>query len=315
MNEPSETNGSSQQEPDRILIGAQILRELLARAREGTVSTQALRKELEARGLPDAQEMIARLKAFDCTTAPENGDHLRWYHFGRSFYTEAKYREAQRAQDADAAQAAAADDQGAEADEAEEALEEEAETAAPRERRKRRREEARLGTYILPVLEELYDDEASPEVYVFDVHSVRGGNDFENVDLLAIHWRSNKVIDLVTVEVKLKFTAFLVQQARNYTRFSERVWIALPVDATTANTAAIELRARDQLLFEHIIDVGLGILGCHRGRGGAYEVFPIQWPRRNVVDPREREEFIKRYRVQFEESGVIPPAARSYPKL
>ncbi len=70
-----------------------------------------------------------------------------------------------------------------------------------------------------------------------------------------------------------------------------------------------------QLLFEHVVEAGLGILACHRGRGGAYDVFPIHWPRRNVVDAREREELVKRYRPQFEESGVIPPVARSYPKL
>jgi hypothetical protein len=124
-----------------------------------------------------------------------------------------------------------------------------------------------------------------------------------------------KCIDIVTVEVKLKFTSFLVQQARNYTRFSERVWIALPVDATSAKDASVELRAQDTLLFEHVVASGLGILACHRGRGGAYDVFPVHWPSRQAVDERERELFIERYRPQFEESRVIPPAARSYPKL
>jgi hypothetical protein len=295
-------------------MGAQILREMLARARDGAISTQSLRKELDGRNVADPQELIARLRALEPGDQPGGPEQSRWFHLGRSFYTEAKYREAQRAQDALAAEASAAD---AVADPvtSEEEAEEETDTAAPRERRKRRSEEARLGTYIVRTLEEIYDDEASPEKYVFDVHSLRGGSDFENVDLLAVHWRSPKVIDIVTVEVKLKFTAFLVQQARNYTRFSERVWIAMPVDATTAHAAAMELRGQDHLLFEHVVEVGLGILGCHRGRGNSYNVFPVHWPRRNQVDPREREELVKRYRNEFEESGVIPPATRSYPRL
>jgi hypothetical protein len=77
----------------------------------------------------------------------------------------------------------------------------------------------------------------------------------------------------------------------------------------------MELRARDQLLFEHVIETGLGILACHKGRGGAYDVFPIHWPQRNVVDPRAKEDLVKRYRPQFEEAGVVPPIARSYPRL
>jgi len=312
MTDSFNENTGTSMDPARMAVAAEVLREMLARAREGAVSTQAIRKELEARNIPEPLELIAKLKIFDHAAAG-NGQ-LPWYHLGRSFLTEAKYREAQRSQEEEAKQAEAADEAATDAQTTEEVAEEEAE-AQPRERKKRRREEARLGAYIVPALEELYDDEASPDSYVFDVHSARGGNDFENVDLLAIHWRSPKAIDVITVEVKLKFTAFLVQQARNYTRFSERVWIALPVDATTSRDAAMELRAQDQLLFEHVIEAGLGILACHRGRGGAYDVFPIHWPRRNIVDAREREELIKRYRPQFEESGVIPPASRSYPKL
>ncbi|MDQ2645150.1 MAG: hypothetical protein M3020_15140 [Myxococcota bacterium] len=313
MTESFNENTGTSMDPARLATGAEVLREMLARSREGVVSTQSVRKELEARNIPEALELIARLKIYDHVASGDG--QPRWHHLGRSFLTEERYRDAQRNQEEGAKQAEAADEAAADGPLADEIPDEEADVTAPRERKKRRREEARLGAYIVPVLEELYDDEASPESYVFDVHAARGGNDFENVDLLAIHWRSAKVIDIVTVEVKLKFTAFLVQQARNYTRFSERVWIALPVDATTSRDAAMELRAQDQLLFEHVVEAGLGILACHRGRGGAYDVFPIHWPRRNVVDAREREELVKRYRPQFEESGVIPPVARSYPKL
>lgn len=303
-------------EAERMRMGAQVLRDMLARARDGAVSTQALRRELEARGMSDAQELIARLKSVDHTSQSSAGnDQGCWYHFGRSFLTAAKYGEAQRIQEVEATQAESADEVGDVQDSSEGAAEDEVDTVLPRERKKRRREEGRLGAYIVPVLEELYDDESSPDTYVFDVHSLRGGSDFENVDLLAVHWRSPKSIDIVTVEVKLKFTGFLVQQARNYTRFSERVWIALPVDATNSKDAAVELRSQDQLLFDHVVDSGMGILACHRGRGGAYDVFPIHWPRRNIVDPREREVLIARYRQQFEDSGVVAPMARSYPRL
>jgi hypothetical protein len=294
---------------DRLDLAAEVLRQMLVRARDGAVSTQALRKELDGRGIQEPQELIARLKSVPYN--PANGHS--WYHIGRSFLTEAKFKDAQRSQEVEARQAEVANE-AADAEEDTES-EEEQDTAAPRERKKRRREEGRLGAYIVPILEEIYDDEASPETYVFDVHSTRGGSDFENVDLLAMHWRSPKCVDVITVEVKLKFTAFLVQQARNYTRFSERVWIALPVDATTAKDAATELRARDQLLFEHVVETGIGILACHKGRGGAYDVFPIQWPQRNIVDPRAKEDLIRRYRPQFEEAGVVPPVARSYPRL
>jgi hypothetical protein len=182
------------------------------------------------------------------------------------------------------------------------------------QRKKRRREEDRLGAYIVPLLKELYDDGPSPDRYVFDVHAMRRGGDLENVDILAFHWRSPKWVDVVTVEVKLKFTAVLLQQARNYTRFSERVWIAVPVQASSANGAAGELRVKDQLLFDEVLEAGIGILACYRGRGGAYQVFPIHWPRRNRVDSLAREELEKRYRPEFMDAGVIAPAGRSYPR-
>jgi hypothetical protein len=141
---------------------------------------------------------------------------------------------------------------------------------------------------------------------VFDVHNGRAGNEFENVDVMAVHWRSSKVVELVTVEVKLEFTARLVQQARNYGRFCDRVWLAVPVLAEAADAAGA-LREFDPMLFEHVVDTGLGILACRRRPGRSYEVLPVHWPRRMRPDLVEKDGFLERYRRQFEQAGVLAP--------
>jgi hypothetical protein len=289
-------------------IAVEVLTELLKKF-EGTVSTRAVRGALESRGIPEARELVARLKSvdFDARDAPSVA--MRWYHFGRSFLTEENYRQAQKSQEVEAGKA---EEEG----EAERVTDEEpGEEVSIPEKRKRRAEERRLTTYIVPILVELYDADLSPETYVFDVQSEKSGGDFENVDLLAVHWRSAQIVDLVTVEVKLRFTSLLVQQACNYCRFSDRVWIALPVKATIAKDAAAELRAAEPLLFDHVVNVGLGILACHKGAGKAYDVFPIHWPRRNVVDPLERERFLERYRTHFEKGGVVPAESKRFPRV
>jgi hypothetical protein len=74
--------------------------------------------------------------------------------------TESKFTEVQRTQEVEARQAEVANEVAGDDDEPD--SEEEPEIAAPRERKKRRREEGRLGAYIVPFLEEIYDDEASP---------------------------------------------------------------------------------------------------------------------------------------------------------
>jgi hypothetical protein len=142
--------------------------------------------------------------------------------------------------------------------------------------------ERRLGTYVVSALESIYQSDHAPEdaPYVFDVHNERAGSEFENVDVMAAHWRSQKVVELVAVEVKLEFTARLVQQARNYGRFADRVWIAVPVLAEAADASGA-LREFDPLLFEHVVDAGLGILACRRRPGRSYEVLPAHWPRRS----------------------------------
>ena len=144
--------------------------------------------------------------------------------------------------------------------------------------------------------------------YVFDVHHDRAGSDYENVNVLAIHWRSSKVAELISVEVKLDFTARLVQQARNYGRFSDRVWIAAPLLAEAADASAA-LRDFDPQLFEHVVEAGLGILACRRRPGRSYEVLPVHWPRRLAPDPVEKEGFLERYRPHFEQAAVLAPRA------
>jgi hypothetical protein len=116
-------------------------------------------------------------------------------------------------------------------------------------------------------------------------------------------------VDLVTVEVKLDFTAKLVQQAHNYCRFSDRVWIAVPVLADVSDSAQA-LREYDPALFDYVVDIGLGVLACRRRPGKSYEVIPVQWPRRLHPDPVEKEAFIDRYRTDLESACVVAPATR-----
>jgi hypothetical protein len=247
------------------------------------------------------------MKFFDFDGEPDGATHrpaFRFYHRGRSFFSEEAYQAAEAKTEA-AAQVAGETAPGTEGEEA----------PTPRAR-EYRQEEARLVTYVREQLETICGSDFGPDAdIVFDVHNQRPGNDFENVDVIAVHWRSDEVVDIVTVEVKLEFTSRLVQQANNYRRFSNRVWIAVPVSATSGEAAA-ELRETDPLLFDYVVDLGIGILGCRRGRGRAYEVVPIHWPRLQRPDPIERDAFLDRYRTVFEDAGVVAPRSRqSYPRL
>jgi hypothetical protein len=291
--------------PEAWDIGTQTLRELLQQG-GGTTSSRALRQALERKNVPDARRLVVSLKFFDFDAPLEAGSlkpPFRWYSHARSFYTEEAFAKLQNLQEQKATKAA---EQVAVVDAPEEDTEE---VEAPvKERRRNRQEERRLGTYVVSTLENIYQSECTPEdaPYVFDVHNDRAGTEFENVDVMAAHWRSTKVVELVTVEVKLEFTARLVQQARNYGRFSDRVWLAVPVLAE-AGDAAGALREFDPLLFEHVIDTGLGILACRRRPGRSYDVMPVHWPRRARPDAIEKEAFLERYRRQFEQAGVLAP--------
>ena len=169
-----------------------------------------------------------------------------------------------------------------------------------------------MGAYVVPLIEEIYASESAPEgrTYVFDVHDSRPGGEYQNVDLLAVHWRSRKVIELVAVEVKLDFTARAVQQACSYTRFAHRTWLAVKV-VNGPEYAAWELWTRDPGLFDHAVARGIGIIGCKATPGRAYTAFPIQWPKRHEPDPFEREQFLEHYREWFEDADVLEQEGRA----
>jgi hypothetical protein len=146
------------------------------------------------------------------------------------------------------------------------------------------------------------------------VHSERRGSGFENVDVIAVHWRHCEIVEIITVEVKLEFNPPVVQQALNYTRFCHRAWIAVPVE-TDSNAAALELRERNANLFEYSIAKGLGILACRRRQGRSYEVFPVHWPLRFEPEKLEREECIERYRSFFEQAGIVEAKRKAFPRF
>jgi hypothetical protein len=287
-------------------LAFQVLNDLLT-SNKGCVSTTALRRELENHGIADARPVVVELKFFDPESSRERGipvPSFKFHHLGRSFYSEERYKqELKKQEEATTKEADAASRQ--------------ASVAAPEEppvSRTNRQEEARLVAYVKGALEDLYSSEAIPEdrTIVFDVHSARKGSSFENVDLIAVHWRPCNVCDLITVEVKLEFSAQVVQQALNYARFSHRAWVAVLVE-TDSNA---ELREKNPTLFEYAISHGLGILACRRRQGRSYEVFPVHWPIRNQLDPLEEEEFKERYRNEFEAAGVIEPREkRRLPRL
>ena len=302
MNDSEPYARPAETETDELGKAREILLDML-RQQEGCVSTRVLRRHFEAKGIPNVTEIIAKLKFYELDdTGPDS--EARHYHRGRSFYSEEAHRQLEENT------RAAADA------EAEEADPEPPDAKTPAPPREYRQDEARLVTYVKGRLDDLYATEFGPECdYVFDVHNDRAGSGYENVDLIAVHWRSDEIIELVTVEVKLDFNVRLVQQAANYVRFSDRVWIAVPVAAQLVDAAA-ELRELDPLLFEHIVELGMGILACRRGRGGSFEVVPVHWPRLQKPDRLEKAELLERHRGIFEEACIVAPReSQKYPKM
>ncbi len=297
-------------------LGVETLRRALE-DNNGCVSSLALRQLLEQKGAPDARDLVVQLKFYDFTSPPDDGRPVpafRWHTHAKSFYSDERFARFKQQQEAAVARAASNE---VVVSESAEATHDEPEPAPPSERRKIRQEEARLGSYVASALENIYQSDLAPEEaeYVFDVHKERPGAEFENVDVLAVHWRSDSHVELIAVEVKLDFTARLVQQARNYSRFADRVWVAVPITADAADAAAA-IREYDPLLFEHVVEIGLGILVCRRRPGKSYEIMPVHWPRRLVPDPVEKETFLERYRRSFEAARVLAPRGRGrYPRL
>lgn len=284
-------------EPSEIeqwTISIETLQEMLETS-DGIVSSRTLRPKLDQRGIVNAREVCVRLKLFDFEN-PEPDfprPNFQYYYLGRSFYTKEAFSRAEAETEA-------------EADEAERVIEAEAEQEEEVSvKKKYRQEEARLCKYVEKCLESLYASEYGPDVQVaYDIHNERPGGEFENMDVLAVHWRSDEVVELVGVEVKLEFSPRLVLQASNYKRFAHRVWAAVPV---TSEEPGIELREHDSLLFEHVLEEGIGILACRKRQGGAFDVWPIHWPRLNRLDSIARDAFVLRYRPIFEEACVLKP--------
>ena len=272
----------------------------------GCVSTKALRRGLEAQGIEDARPLVVALRFFDPGSSSERkipAPSFRFGHLGRSFYSKERYDQELKNQEK------------VTAEEAEDASRE-VSTTSPEEitiTRANRQEEARMVKYVKIALEELYASDVGPEEteFVFDVHSARKGSSFENVDLIAVHWRPRNFCDLITVEVKLEFSAHAIQQALNYTRFSHRAWVAVLVETDLS----AELAQRHPALFDYAISRGLGVLACRRQQGRSYKVSPVQWPLRSHPDPLQEEEFIERYREQFEEAGIVESEKRPRPRF
>jgi len=263
---------------------------------EGCISAVALGRELRKHGVDDASALLLALQFFDPESSRERGipaPSFRFGHLGRSFYSEDRYNQALK--NRNKATSEEADVAGREA-----SVPAPEEVAIPRSNRQ---EEARLVTYVKSALEELYASGVGPEEtdFVFDVHSARKGACFENVDLIAVHWSSRDFFELVTVEVKLEFSAHVVQQALNYARFSHRAWVAVLVETDLR----AELPQRYPALFDYAISRGLGVLACRRRQGRSYEVSPVHWPLRNQPDPLLLDEFIERYREQLEKAEAI----------
>lgn len=283
-----------------------ILADMLTK-NDGCVSTRALRKALEMHSIQEVDKIITLLRFHEPMTPNAGKLHFK----GRSFLTEDAFLR-QQEQVAESAEVASQDVHVSEA-----ASETEGEAAEAIPKKKvRQKEEAKLGRYVLEELRGIYVSDRGPEAeYAFDVHNDRGGGDYENVDLLAVHWRAPDVAEVVAVEVKLEFTAKLVQQANNYRRFADRVWIALPVDAPLLS-AASALRMQDPLLFDYVTELGIGIIACRRAKGKSYETVAIQWPRACDPNRLERAELIERHRRVFEEAHVVAPSQRqAYPKF
>jgi len=148
----------------------------------GTVSSILLCRELENQKIGNAREMNTKLRFFNFDDPPPDLPRptFRYYHRGRSFYSEEAYRKAEK----DTEDAARAAEQGVQAEQEREEEEEE----IPAVRRRNRQDEARMGKYIQRALEGIYDSDSAPDAPIaFDIHNERPGTEFENVDAIAVH--------------------------------------------------------------------------------------------------------------------------------
>ena len=285
----------------------QILEALLAD--NGFTSTQKLKGKLREHGHTDVDKVIDELSK----------ETAVWRKHMRSFYTLEKYAAMKAADTSNPSEEDGSDDDEDDIEVRSSDLQVGREAHPPgiikvaRESRRQNRESKLCNNYLHAFLKSLYHSDKKPEDCdnVFVVQDQRPSSDFRNVDLIAVHWRTETVVELVTVEAKLHFTSQLVQQAANYTRFSHRVWIAVVVDAgVEVEELAAELREKDPLLFEYVLSLGLGIVACQKGRGGSFNCYAIQWPRRQNPEQFETITFQEDYRETFEQAGVLETRKR-----
>ena len=281
-----------------------LLQQLL-KTSEGMVSNVQFKRDIISKlKLPEhlAAQCVKVLQFLDDAEAEQRVGRkgAKTYYHARSFLSKERYSDALLQTDNEAEQ------------KGQEAQNEREPEQPEKESRQNRQEEARLGVYVKAAMERIYDSEnvSKDTPHVFDVHQERPGSSFENVDLIAIDWRSATTVDLVSIEVKLDFSAIAVHQACSYMRFSHRVWVACVV-TSEANSAALELRTTDSGLFDYVLSRGIGILACRRTQGRGYVVFPIHWPQWQNPEPVEKELFIERYRATFEQAGVVEKQRRS----
>lgn len=297
QNDSSRTSApwpSENQSEQELKRAATILAQLI-QSGEGRVSTKAFKAALRDEKLVDIEGILDQLKYQEKNLFP-NGEIPTWKYFGASFYSETAYAQVMKEEEEDSDSAENIDE----------------ENEIEPERKKNKSPEAKLGKYVKAALEDIYDSDHASDEYVFDVHTERPASDYRNVDLIAIDWRSPQHVDLISVEVKMDFTTKLVQQAANYTRFSNRVWIAVPLPVNTDPAGASQtLRNKDPLLFDHVIELGIGILACRKSMGSSYEVFPIHWPRLLKPIELERHNFLECYREHFERALVLQRKVRT----
>lgn len=241
-------------------------------------------------------EAIERLKFYK----HPDGEQAAWAHYKRSFFTPEEKAREQKSDYEIQQNNGQEDDEGMDGG------------ATVKEKRRQtsgiNREEAVMGISVAMHLNELYSQFSPYDLdCALDVHSRRTGSQFENVDAIAADWQDGEVVELVSVEVKLKFGPEVVQQAANYCRFSHRVWIAIRLPQHSSLSKACEyLRGSSPRLFEYVVELGLGIIACRENEErNSYELRPVQWPRRQQPSSLEKKLFLRRYEQEWKQLGVL----------
>jgi hypothetical protein len=298
MNENTEHFESEEPTSNVVLKAVKQVSDLLKQG-NGVVSTRRVKEvfssepeflNFEQGGLDG---LISQLKVVDWENYPQNT--TRFHHQGRSFYSQEKYAEEQKAQQSESPDLCLTLSPGA--------------LQPQPQLREYTQAEQRIVESVCDALRTIYGTEYGPEAdYVFDVHNNRGGDQYENVDVLALDWRSDSHVELIAVEAKTSFNVQVVHQATHYMRFADRSWIAVKIDGELQK-ASSELRGENPSLFDYVLKLGIGILACKRRRGNnaRYEVLPIHWPSTSKWDPFERRRFIERYQEQLQSAKALPP--------